>query len=76
LTGKVVAKQFTAMPDLTDTERQIVELLSDGPIQLDHLSRLTERPVSDLMSFLLALELKGVVQELSGKRFALNASAK
>jgi predicted Rossmann fold nucleotide-binding protein DprA/Smf involved in DNA uptake len=52
----------------------MVELLSDGPMQLDHLSRLTERPVADLMSFLLALELKGIVQELSGKRFALNAS--
>lgn len=74
LTGKIVAKQFAAIPDLTDAERQMVELLSDGPMQLDHLSRLTERPVADLMSYLLALELKGIVQELSGKRFALNAS--
>ncbi|PWB70841.1 DNA-protecting protein DprA [candidate division GN15 bacterium] len=73
LTGKIVAKQFAAMPDLTDGERQMVDLLADGPMQLDHLSRLTNLPVSDLMSFLLALELKGVVQELSGKRFALNA---
>lgn len=75
LSGKVAAKQFAAMPDLTEGERQMVDLLSDGPMQLDHMSRLTELPVSELMSFLLALELKGVVQELSGKRFALNASA-
>jgi len=74
LSGKILAKQFAAIPDLTEEERQMVDLLADGPMQLDHLSRLTELPVSDLMSFLLALELKGVIQELSGKRFALNAS--
>jgi DNA processing protein len=74
LIGKVVPRAIQKLPELTDTERQMVDLLSDGPLQLDHLSRLANLPVPDLLEYLLALELKGLVQELSGKRFVLNES--
>jgi DNA processing protein len=60
------------MSQLSEIERGLVDCLADGPVQIDHLSRVTETPVSDLMGFLLALELKGVVQEVSGKRFCLS----
>jgi len=49
----------------------MVDLLSSGPLQIDNLSRQAALPVTEAMEFLLALELKGVVQELPGKRFVL-----
>ena len=72
LRGEVTARRFQALPDLTDTEKRVVSAMVGGPFQLDQLSRLVELPVAELMEYLLALELKGVVQELSGKRFGLS----
>lgn len=66
------ASRLHKMPEMTDTERLMVDQMANGPVQIDHLSRLTELPVSDLMGFLLALELKGLIQEVSGKRFCLS----
>jgi len=71
LKGEVTARRFKSRADMSDIEMKMVDFLSDGPLQIDQLSRMAELPVSDLMGFLLALELKGVVRELSGKRFVL-----
>ena len=71
LRGNVAARKFKQRPDVTDTEQEIVALLSDGPLQLDVLARAAGLSVSQLMEVLLALEVKGIVQELSGKRFVL-----
>ncbi|MCP4686370.1 MAG: DNA-protecting protein DprA [bacterium] len=71
LKGEVSARKFRQMPELTETEVRMVDLLSSGPLQIDNLSREAALPVSEAMEFLLALELKGVVQELPGKRFVL-----
>jgi len=50
----------------------LVDLLADKPMQIDQISRAANMSVSEVMEFLLALELKGIVQELSGKRFTLS----
>lgn len=71
LKGEISAHKFRQMPDLTEIELRMVDLLSSGPLQIDNLSRQADLPVSEAMEFLLALELKGVVQELTGKRFVL-----
>jgi len=71
LRGKVTASRMRQLPDLTETERLIIDNFADGPAQLDQLSRKSGLSVGELMEFLLALELKGVVKELSGKRFVL-----
>jgi len=71
LKGEVAARRFKASPDLTEMERKVVDMLSEGPLQIDQLSRRTDLPVPELMGFVLALEMKGVVQELFGKRFVL-----
>jgi len=71
LRGQVTARRFRRREDLTENERGIVDLLSEGPRQLDQMSRDSGLTVSELLEFLLALELRGVVEELSGKRFAL-----
>jgi len=71
LKGQVVAQRFQALPDLTDTEKGLVKHLATGPMQIDQLSRTAGLPVNELLEYLLALELKGAVQELSGKRYVL-----
>lgn len=72
LAGKVSAKRFQALPDLTDMERKMITLLAEGPVQIDILSRSANLTISEVLEYMLALELKGVVQELSGKRFMLS----
>ncbi len=72
LAGKVSAKRFQSLPDLTDMERKMIALLAEGPVQIDNLSRSANLTVSEVLEYMLALELKGVVQELSGKRFMLS----
>jgi DNA processing protein len=72
LKGEVSAKKFKQQTDITDSEKEIISLLSSGPLQIDQLTRASGFPASDLMEFLLALELKGMVQEISGKRFILS----
>ncbi len=71
LSKEVVSKKFLKLPDLTDIEKKIISQFTTEPVQLDNISRATEIPVADLSQFLLALELKGVVRELAGKRFVL-----
>ncbi len=72
LKGEVLTRKFCQLPDMTDTEKRIISLFSSGPRQVDQISRAVDMPVPELMEFLLALELKGVVRELSGKRFVLS----
>ena len=71
LRGQISARRFKAQPDLTDIERRMVDILAAGPVQIDQLGRQADIPVSNLLEYLLALELKGVIQELPGKRFVL-----
>ena len=72
LKGNIRVRQFKQMPDLTEIERKLVKLFSEGPQQVDKISRTVNLSVPELMEFLLALELKGIVKELSGKRFILS----
>jgi DNA processing protein len=58
------------LPEMTAIEKDIVGHLGAEPIQIDQLSRATHIAVTELMEYLLALEMKGVVKELSGKRYA------
>ncbi len=71
LSGELTAKRVRQKPDLTDIEIKMVDHLSSGPLQIDQLCRMAGLTVSEIMEYLLALELKGVVQELPGKRFVL-----
>jgi DNA processing protein len=72
LKGKVAARKFKRLPDMTDTEQRVVSQLSDGPLQIDQLSRAVDLSITDVMQLLLALELKGVGKEISGKRYIIS----
>ncbi|HDL03303.1 MAG TPA: DNA-protecting protein DprA [candidate division Zixibacteria bacterium] len=71
LKGQVIARRTENIEDLTELEKSILNHFGADPIQVDKLARETNTPMPDLLQILLALELKGIVKELSGKRFIL-----
>jgi DNA processing protein len=71
LKGKVKTQKVKELSNLTESEMKILEHFADGPVHIDHLARSLNTAVADLMQILLALELKGLIKELSGKRYIL-----
>lgn len=65
------ARQAEADLQLPLAAAQVVELLRAKPAHIDELAMATGQSTSDLLALLLELELKGVVQQLPGKCFAL-----
>jgi DNA processing protein len=54
---------------LEEEEERVFFLLEDEPIHIDSIIAQTRMAASRISSILLQLELKGLVQQLSGKRF-------
>ncbi|MDD4051962.1 MAG: DNA-processing protein DprA, partial [candidate division Zixibacteria bacterium] len=61
------AKKVAA--DLSEGEGLIFNCLSANPMQFDVLVRQSGLTVSDVSGYLLSLELRGMIRQLSGKRF-------
>jgi DNA processing protein len=59
------------VPPLTDTEAMVMDKLEADPIHIDDLARQLTLPAGRLSGILLQLELKGLVDQSPGKRFAL-----
>ncbi len=55
--------------DLSEGEMLVIKHLSGTPVQLDLLTRTCGLSVCDAAAYLLSLELRGLVKQLSGKRF-------
>ncbi len=72
LKGQVKAGQVKSFEGLSDMETRIIESFADGPVHIDNLCRTLESSLPELLQLLLALELRGIVRELSGKRYTLN----
>jgi len=71
LRGQLLVRKIAELPRMTRLEKKIIDQFSTEPIQIDQISRGVKIPIEELAEFLLALELKGIVRELSGKRFVL-----
>lgn len=56
-------------PQLTQSERDILDYLKDEPVQVDDIAEALHSEVSELLSLLLQLEMKGLVNQTAGKRF-------
>ena len=57
--------------DVTEDERRIFELLSPAePLHIDELAMASGLPVSALAGVLLSLEMRELIRQLPGKRFA------
>lgn len=57
--------------EVTDEEKELCNLLSGEPKQVDIISRESGLPSSRILGILLGLELKGAVKQTTGKRFYL-----
>ncbi len=69
LKSDYIAPEKPAVEGLTEGEREVFTCLSETPVQLDSVVRQCNMTVSDATSYLLSLELRGLVRQLSGKRF-------
>jgi DNA processing protein len=56
-------------PQLTQSERDILDFLKEEPVQVDRIAEELHAEVSELLSLLLQLEMKGLVKQAAGKRF-------
>lgn len=63
-------------PPLTDAEAMIIDSLEIEPVHIDDLARKLDFPAGRLSGLLLQLELKGIVNQSPGKRFALAPGVK
>jgi DNA processing protein len=57
--------------EVTEEEQQLCALLSREPKQIDNIFRESRLASSKVLGILLALELKGIVKQTTGKRFYL-----
>lgn len=64
-------QQKKAQMLLTEEEKKILELLGDGPRQLEELCRLTGMNVSEMGMHMTMLEMKQAVYAMPGKFFGL-----
>ncbi len=58
-----------SMPDLNSDQADLLHHMKDGPVHVDALSRASGMSVQRLLELLLAMELKGAVMQVRGKRF-------
>lgn len=59
----------TPLPDLTDDEKTVFNVIEVPSSHIDTIVRTTQLPISQVSSLLLMLELKGAIQQLPGKQF-------
>lgn len=64
------SSQSVAVSELSKEEERVYHALEPYPVQIDELGRKTAIESGKLSSILLQLELKGIVQQSPGKRFA------
>jgi DNA-binding transcriptional regulator YhcF (GntR family) len=58
------------MPDLSELELQILEIISENPIHFDQLALRSQLQAPTLSSALTFLELRGLIQAEAGNKFA------
>jgi len=64
------------MDTLTPDEQQVVLALEAGPVHIDALSEQLQQPAGCVLALLTMLEVKGHIQHLPGRKFALAQAEK
>ncbi len=62
--------QIELLHDLSEPERGIMEYLTREPVQVDIMAEELARDISELLSVLLHLEMRGLVTQYAGKQFS------
>ena len=68
-TERAVAVPAEAPPDLTAVERALLDALGPEPLGLDAVCAASDLDASTALVYLLQLEFRGLVRQLSGKQF-------
>jgi DNA processing protein len=68
--GAQAKAQSAAALKLSAAEGAVFGVLDDGPLHIDEVVTRAGRAPSEVLQVLLALELRGIVEQLPGKRFA------
>jgi DNA processing protein len=68
---KETPKQTSLFDEVSEEERVILELLSEGPESVDIISIRAKLPMSKTTTVLLGLEFKGALKSLPGKMYQL-----
>ncbi len=71
LKGLIKDRKKAQRVTLSSEERLLIDHMSSEPVHVDELTRKAQLPLNRVMALLTGLELKGVVQQLPGKRFHL-----
>lgn len=64
------ARTPVPIPEMTESEKDVLAVLSPEGSFVDEIALACRLPVSEALSSLTLLELKGLVRQFSGKRFA------
>ena len=67
--SKKKRRETTIPVQLSKEEEIILSLLSDKPIYVDELTEFLGKPVAEVLTYLLNLEIKGLVRQLPGKQY-------
>lgn len=69
--GRPLPREMPGEPghDLSTEEKKLLDILTDQPAPVDHLILRSGFQPSETLALLFSLELKGFIQQLSGKRF-------
>lgn len=59
----------SSFPDVTDTERAVLNCLSQDPLHIDELTHQCRLPVAQVSSALTMLELKGMVRQVGSMMY-------
>ncbi|MBD3346465.1 MAG: DNA-protecting protein DprA [Chitinivibrionales bacterium] len=62
-------KPKVALELLSEKEKKVFEMLSSLPQRIDQLTEKTGLALTDLLGLLLNMELKGLIQQVSGQQF-------
>lgn len=66
-----ISKNKIDFSNLSEVEKKIVESIEEGPVHCDTIVYKTGLDISTVTSTLTILELKGIVEEMSGKMYTI-----
>lgn len=65
-------KHDSKLDSLTGIEKDIADLLKKSDMQIDEITRFLEKPVGEINTKLIMLEMKGIIKKLPGSKYQLN----
>lgn len=69
--GAVLRSNLDSLPDMTESEKKIYEVVGDYPIHIDEIVRIAGMDAGQVSSILMEMELRGIVRQLLGKMFVI-----